>query len=95
MFFWARRLGLRVMLEVKFDQRFEDVDTMRWLKGRAEHHGADVRIMTLQNHGDAAARLRAAHAAGFETVLLVRGRKPHDWETRWAPHVTYLRGRWH
>lgn len=85
----ARRRGLRVFLEVKGDPRFADPQVMTQVKGAAIRTGCEVRVMTLQNIPGAQARLKAAHAAGFETVLLRRGETP-----AWAsePYVTYIRG---
>lgn len=94
MFRWARRLGLRVLLEVKNYRQLEDPAYMRRLKADADAARCEVYVGVLQDHGDPLARCRAAHAAGFPVVLLARGSKPARWEQEWAPVVTFVRGRW-
>lgn len=92
--FWqAKRAGIDVMLEVKGQREFEDPELMArvWRANVAAGEPVEA-VMTLQNLGNPLARLKAAKAAGFKTVLLARGPKPANWDENWAPHVDYVRG---
>lgn len=91
MFGHAADLGLAVMLEVKADRRFTEVEVMRQVRADANDQECVVRVMTLSNLGrHPELRLKAAKAAGFKTILLARGPIP----TSWRPWVDFVRGPW-
>lgn len=86
----AHRRGLRVELEAKQSAAFEHVATWLPLARTVRRTGADVQVKTLSTLGKPAHRLRAAHEAGFTTILLPRGTLRARRE--WWPFIDYVRG---
>lgn len=95
----GQRKRLRLALEAKSDLAFEDHQTWRRIFSERDSVGLPkdrMVVMTLQNIGRPLRRLQAVKTADpdVKTVLLVRGPKPANFDSAWAPYVDYLRGSW-
>lgn len=91
----TKRLG--IALEVKGSHAFRERSTFDAINIARINAGlprARFMVMTLSSLPGALARLRAAHHAGFATVVLPRGPKPANYARTWAPYVMWRRGRW-
>lgn len=87
----AHRRGLRVELEPKGNPAFQKVATWKPLATTVERTRADVQVKALSTLGYPAKILRAAHAAGFTTIILPR--IPRLFVRRaWGEFIDYYRG---
>lgn len=95
MFALAAKLGVRIEFEAKNSKAFENVKTWQQVRKLAEENGLMARgliqMKTLSTIPGAPARLAAAHAAGFTTILLPRGSRELPGKDYW-PVTDYVRG---
>ncbi|MFT4288181.1 hypothetical protein [Nocardioides sp.] len=89
----ATKRGLRVEVEAKGHKAFAKRPGLwRRLRTVADAVGADVQVKTLTGlGGSASARLEAAKAAGFVTIVLPRGSRRLS-KTKFWPVTDYVRG---
>lgn len=87
MFREAADRDLRVAAEVKHP-RFADGEVMRRFVAEAHAAWCKMRVMKLSDGLKPLETMRAAKAAGAETIMIARGPIP----TSWRPYVDYQRG---
>ncbi len=88
----AAKLGVRVEYEAKGSKPFEygkgGLKTFVDAKKISDAARTQVFVKTISTTSGAMERLKAAHRAGFTTVLLPRGPVPKSWR----PYIDYVRG---
>jgi LysM repeat protein len=88
----AAKLGVRVEYEAKGSKGFEygkgGLKTFVEARKIAKAAGTETFMKTISTTPGALNRLKAAHRAGFTTVILPRGPVPKSWR----PYIDYVRG---
>lgn len=79
------KLGVHIMAEAKGPVLLEDPTFWDRLGAEADAVGHPRVMMTLSDIGSATKRLRAAKAAGFQTAVLPRGKRPAGFDQYWDP----------
>lgn len=84
--------GVRIMPEAKGPALMDKPEFWERLGAEADAAGHPRVMMTLSDIGSPTRRLKAAKGAGFQTVVLPRGKKPPGYETNWKPYTDRVWG---